>query len=108
MIELDDAPQRKPRIIRESDVEERLRMRVADFGGMAEKFTSPQRAHVPDRLVSWCGGAVCFVECKAPGKPPTKMQLRDHEQRRAMGFSVYVVDSYEAIEKFLIDEGCEI
>jgi hypothetical protein len=48
---------------------------------------------------------VAFVECKAPGKEPTSAQLRDHERRRAMGFRVYVVDSYESVEQFLTAEG---
>lgn len=92
------------RKVYESDVEARLVKRVADCGGVAEKFTSPNRRSVPDRLVSWRGGYVCFVECKALGKEPTSAQLRDHERRRAMGFRVYMVDSYEAVEQFLTEE----
>jgi hypothetical protein len=104
------------RKLRESDVEARLVKRVAERGGVAEKFKSPNRNHVPDRLVQWprcdnrchcsdCEAGVCFVECKRPNEGPTVMQARDHEARRAMGFRVYVVDTYEAVDQFLIAEG---
>lgn len=102
--------------IRESDVEARLVTRVEFNGGTAEKFSSPQKANVPDRIVCWPrspgdsfwksrDAAMCFVECKAPGKKPSKAQARDHERRRAMGFRVYVVDTYEAVEHFIKSEG---
>ena len=108
-----DAPlaERKERKVCEADVEEYLVKEVAKRGGVAEKFSSPNRASVPDRIVSWpvttfdVGYAIPawveFVECKAPGKAPTAAQARDHERRRAMGFRVYVLDSYEAVDKYL-------
>ena len=89
------------RKVYESDVEARLVKRVAEEGGVAEKFTSPNRASVPDRLILWPSGRVEFVECKAPGKEPTSAQLRDHERRRAMGFRVTVIDSFEAVDWFI-------
>lgn len=102
----------KPRAqrIAERDVEEYLCKRVESMGGVAEKFTSPNRRSVPDRLVQWpgvqmtlsvVGAKVHFVECKAPGEKPTVQQGRDHERRRAMGFVVVVVDSFESVESYL-------
>lgn len=102
--------------VREADVEAYLVKRVAECGGVAEKFTSPNRTAVPDRLVSWpedwdsydcepCPCSVCFVECKRPGEKPTAAQARDHDRRRHMGFRVYVVDSFESVEQFLKSEG---
>lgn len=110
MIELDDAPPARERRIRESNVEAYLVERVEALGGTAEKFKSPQKAHVPDRLVCWPKGDLgparaCFVECKRPGEKPTPAQKRDHDRRRAMGFSVYVSDSYEAVDLFIEAEG---
>lgn len=98
--------------LRESDVEAYLVKRVAALGGVAEKFTSPNHVSVPDRLVQWpettfdgkyepVPAWTEFVECKAPGKRPTRAQARDHERRRAMGFRVTVVDSYEAVDSYL-------
>ena len=102
--------------MRESDVEAYLVAEVAKRGGVAEKFTSPSRRSVPDRLVQWptryldpeyppfgvAADARChFVECKATGEKPTVPQQRDHERRRKMGFVVAVVDSYESVDKYL-------
>jgi hypothetical protein len=109
-----DAPlaEKKERRVCEADVEEYLVKEVAKRGGVAEKFSSPNRASVPDRLVQWpitefnvgydnIPAWAEFVECKAPGKEPTAAQARDHERRRAMGFRVTVVDTYEAVDKYL-------
>ena len=82
----------------ERDIENYLVRRIKELGGIAEKFTSPGRRSVPDRLVSLPGGRIIFVELKAPGKKPTENQMRDHQRRRAMGFIVLVLDSKEAID----------
>ena len=76
----------------EKTVERELVKRVKEEGGIAYKFTSPNRRSVPDRLCLLPGGNILFVECKAPGKKPTKLQAREHERLRAMGFEVVVVD----------------
>jgi len=102
--------------IRESDVEAYLVKRVEAHGGMAEKFSSPQKRSVPDRLVSFPGVTqgwrvyppiLVFVECKAPGKKPDAKQARDHERRRKMGFRVYVTDTFESVDQFMQAEGYE-
>lgn len=84
--------------MRESQIENRLVLVAKRHGYVAEKFTSPSRRSVPDRIVWGPGGRVFLVECKATGAKPTENQVRDHERRRAMGFAVFVVDSYEAID----------
>lgn len=101
--------------IKEADVEEYLVKRVAECGGVAEKFTSPNRTSVPDRIVSFpwchnhevcgCEGWIVFVECKAPGEAPNAAQERDHERRRKMGFRVYVIDTFESVDAFIKAEG---
>ncbi len=84
----------------EEQVERALVRRVKSLGGTAEKFTSPGRRSVPDRLVTLPGGRIIFVELKAPGKTPTDKQARDHERRRALGCDVRVIDSPEAARAF--------
>lgn len=51
----------------ERDIERWLVKSVEALGGKAYKFTSPGRRGVADRLVVLPGGAVWFVEVKAPG-----------------------------------------
>jgi len=84
----------------ESQVEAALVRRVKQLGGTAEKFTSPGRRSVPDRLVTLPGGRIVFVELKAPGKQPTDKQARDHERRANLGCDVRVIDSVEAARAF--------
>lgn len=87
----------------ERDIEKALVKRVKVLGGTAEKFTSPQKRSVPDRLVILPGGRIIFVELKAPGKKPTENQTRDHERRKAMGCDVRVIDSLEEVNVFPFD-----
>ena len=84
----------------ERDVERALIARVKRLGGMCEKFTSPGRRSVPDRLVTLPGGVVVFVEVKRPGAKPTTLQERDHQRRRDMGCDVRVIDTMEAAQGF--------
>ena len=84
----------------ERDIEKALVAKVKSLGGTAEKFTSPNRRSVPDRIVILPGGMIIFVELKAPGKKPTEAQSRDHARRRVLGCDVRVIDSFEMIEGF--------
>jgi len=84
----------------ERDVERALIARVKRLGGMCEKFTSPGRRSVPDRLITLPGGVVIFVEVKRPGAKPTALQKRDHQRRRDMGCDVRVIDSIETAQGF--------
>lgn len=90
---------KKPKVS-EKQVEQALVQRVKELGGICEKFTSPGRRAVPDRIVTLPGGRIVFVECKAPGKRPTLTQVLDHERRRALGCDVRVIDSLEAARAF--------
>lgn len=84
----------------ERDVEAALVRRVKALGGMCEKFTSPGRRSVPDRLVTMPDGRIVFVELKAPGKKPTENQLRDHARRRLLGCEVVVIDNKDDANAF--------
>lgn len=84
----------------EKTIEAALVARVKSLGGMCEKFTSPGRRSVPDRIVTLPGGRIVFVECKAPGKRPTDLQERDHARRRELGCEVSVIDSVEDARAF--------
>ena len=70
---------------------------------MALKFVSPGMAGIPDRLVLLPKGRIYFVELKAPGKALRPLQVKRKRQLEALGFKVYVIDSYEKIQLF-IDE----
>jgi hypothetical protein len=85
----------------EKEIEAALVKRVKALGGLCEKFTSPGRRSVPDRIVTLPGNKVIFVELKAPGNKPTPNQQRDHERRRNLfACDVRVIDSLEQVEVF--------
>lgn len=84
----------------EKDVEKAFNDRVKALGGMSEKFTSPNRRSVPDRLVTLPGGVMLFVELKRPGAKPTEAQARDHARRRRLGCRVLVIDNVQDAKAF--------
>jgi len=84
----------------EKDVEAALVRRVKRLGGLCEKFVSPGRRSVPDRVVTLPGGRIIFVELKRPGGKPTAKQFIDHERRRSLGCEVWVIDSVERAVAF--------
>lgn len=84
----------------ERDIEAYLVKRCKEIGALCDKFCSPQRRSVPDRLITFCG-RVLFIELKATGKKPTEAQVRDHERRRVAGAEVVWLDSCEAVDWLL-------
>lgn len=90
--------------MRESTIEAYGTRRVEEEGGTHEKFSSPARRFVPDRLVSLRRGRLAFAEYKATGEKPNPGQLRDHARRRARGHTVYVIDSYLGVEEMIMAE----
>ena len=84
----------------EKQIEAYLVQRIKAKGGIAYKFTSPQRRSVPDRLVLLPWGQMLFVELKATGAKPTPLQSREHERLRALGCLVLVIDSKETVDEW--------
>ncbi len=81
----------------ESKLEQKLVIHIKKLGGIAYKFSSPNRRAVPDRLCVMPNGRVFFVEVKAPTKQPTALQQHEHCLLRALGHTVLLIDSLEAI-----------
>lgn len=84
----------------EKEVEAAFVKKIKAMGGTCEKFTSPARRSVPDRLFILPGGRIGFAEIKRPGAKPTEAQERDHKRRRDLGAEVWVIDSKEAVDAF--------
>ena len=82
--------------ILEKDIEEDNRKYAKQLGVMFEKFTSPARRSVPDRMLTFENGLIAFIEYKAPGKTVTYKQWQDHCERRGREVLVYVVDNAAA------------
>ena len=85
----------------EASIEKRLKMKVKQEGGVALKLVSPGFAGVPDRLVLFNGSKIAFVELKAPAKKLRALQRKRKKQLEALGFKVFRIDSYEAVDRML-------
>lgn len=88
--------------MREKTVEDYFVKQVAErLQGKALKWVSPGNNGVPDRLVIVPGGRIYFVELKAPGKEPRKLQTYMHKQIREMGCVVLTIDTKEKVDSFI-------
>jgi Holliday junction resolvase len=83
--------------MRERVIERRLVAECHKAGIVCMKFVSPGHAGVPDRIVLH-EGRTTFIEVKAPGMKPTKLQENCHKNLREAGFEVVVLDNPDDIE----------
>ncbi len=90
-------------MMREREIEQKLIDAVKAQGGVCWKFVSPGTAGVPDRIILMPMGRIGFVEVKAPGERPRKLQLARHRLLRRLGFKTFVLDNPEQIGGILDD-----
>lgn len=98
--------------MRESQIEAYGKHRAIEANGVCRKVKWIGRNSAPDRILLLPEGchltppylafsaATVWVEFKATGQKPTAAQLREHERMRAVGQTVLVWDSIEAIDKW--------
>lgn len=92
------------RVTLEADVERYLVEQVERNGGLCEKFTSPGKKFVPDRIITWPASGfarVHFVEVKTIGGKLESGQLRDHKRRRTLGCHVFVIWTKGQVEDYI-------
>lgn len=77
--------------MREKYIEQQLVRAVRLRGGLCEKWNAGSRGW-PDRIILMPDGKIGFVEVKAPGEKPRKIQRHRHIQLRLLGQKVYVLD----------------
>lgn len=91
--------------MRESSIEQSLRIRLQKMGCLFYKFVSPGNDGVPDRIVVTPTGEVIFVELKtARGnlRPEQKVQIRKLSRNRAR---VVVIRGKEEADNFIRELG---
>ncbi len=89
--------------MKEKGIEQKFVDEVKRINGLAIKLVSPGFSGLPDRLVLIPEGKIGFVEVKAPGKKPRRLQRSRHDQLRKLGFKVFVLDNINQIGG-IIDE----
>ncbi len=88
---------RRVPFMRESEVEQYLRKRVENMGGLCLKFVSPGQAGVPDRLILFRGVCV-FIETKAPAEQARPLQDYQMARIMAQGFPCWVIDTKQKVD----------
>ena len=87
----------------ENVVETYLRKKAKENDCLCYKFiTGGSMSGVPDRVIIGHGKTV-FVETKAPGKIPRKLQQYVIRIMREHGATVYVADTKEKIDNLISD-----
>lgn len=86
-------------IVSEKNIELNVVRHALLTGWWTTKFTSPAKAHVPDRIFIR-NGVVIFIEFKAPRGVPRPAQLARINQMRNNGATVFIIDD--------IDRGYEV
>lgn len=84
----------------EREVEKHLHEEVVLRGGTTRKWSSPNRAGVPDRIVFF-KGHVYFVELKTMKGTLTVRQQREHEDLRRHGALVITLYGRKDVDKFV-------
>jgi hypothetical protein len=90
--------------MRESDIEKYLVKKVKALGGEVRKVKWIGRRGAPDRLVMFPPNHTEWVELKATGKVAEPHQLREHVRMRAMGQTVFVIDSLAGVDALFPNE----
>jgi len=86
--------------MRESALEAKIVKYCRENGILTYKFSSPSQRGVPDRVMMK-DGKVLFLEVKAPGKEPTKLQIHEIEKIRKSGVVAAWADNYLGAELML-------
>lgn len=83
-------------------VENYLKRRVKETGGIIRKLVFAGHKGAPDRLCGWEKvRRHSLVETKRPKGRAEEHQLREHDRLRAIGFEVDVLDTKEAVDIYV-------
>ena len=102
----------------EDKVEDYLVEQSAVYGALVRKLAYVGRRGAPDRMVVWgkrdftgvlfrlsepgkLVAHIDFVELKAKGQKADDHQAREHERLRALGCNVFLIDSKEAVDRYI-------
>jgi Holliday junction resolvase len=80
--------------MRESRLEAKISKYAKSKGCLSYKWSSPSQRGVPDRIIVAPNGKVLFLEVKALGEKPTKLQLHEIAKLTAQGCTAYWVDNF--------------
>jgi hypothetical protein len=88
--------------MKEVEIEDYLVEQVKAIGGEVRKVKWIGRRGAPDRCVM-ADGKTVWVELKRPGAKAQPHQVREHERMSRAGQWVVVIDSFELVDKLIVD-----
>lgn len=86
---------------KEGKVETYFKEQVAAAGGLSRKAKWLCRRGCPDQFWTFPGKNCGLAEIKPEGVPLKPHQEREIRKLRAAGVTVYVLDSFEAVDGFI-------
>ena len=84
--------------VSEKAIEKYLFSQVKELGGVCLKYSNPNMAGYPDRVVLLPGGKTIWVELKSKGKKPTALQQIRIGSMKLLGHHVFVIDDKETVD----------
>ncbi len=87
--------------MRESKIEKDVCSHATRQGVKNFKLNGPGDRGKPDRLFLFPGGYVLFIEFKATGETPTKLQRKNLRELRLLGFDARWTDNIEEGIEFI-------
>jgi len=85
----------------EKNLDRLLRGKVKGLGGWSLKLDTTFISGIPDRLLLFPGGRICFAEVKTSGEKARKLQKAVHRKLKKLGFDVYIVDNKEVVNQII-------
>lgn len=89
--------------MKESTLEQNIKKRIENRGGLCLKWVSPGFTGVPDRIAIFPGGRIIFIEVKRRGRDNglSSRQKRVIDQLTALGCTVLTVNKLEDLDAYL-------
>jgi len=92
----------------EKAIEAYLVRRTKEAGGICLKFSSFIQTGYPDRIVLLPYGLSAWVELKSRGARPKPLQRVRHDELRALGHPVYVIDNRAGVDRMINELKAEV
>lgn len=86
---------------KEGKVETYFKEQVEAHGGLTRKAKWLCRRGCPDQFWAFPRGRYGLAEMKPPGVPAQPHQDREFRRLREAGVAVYLIDSLEAVDRFI-------
>nr|WP_317958462.1 VRR-NUC domain-containing protein [Oceanobacillus kimchii] len=96
------------KLMKESQLEKRLKDKVEQLGGLCFKWVSPGKRGVPDRICLLAKGRTVFVEMKAPNGKLSPLQKKRIQELEKLGHEVRVLYTKQTIDEFIREIGGDV